>query len=145
MSSDMLGEKDWSKEIIDLYQQGASDAEVAAKQRWTIKSFYGMMEKNETFRQLIEFGRTLSLAWWESQPRKNITNKQFNSSVYALYMKNKHGWADRIESTTTNENLNTNLDDLRQTVLKQVEKFRKTHMPELTDAENLLNASQKDD
>lgn len=86
----------------------------------------------------MEYGRTLSQAFWEKQARVNLANKQFNSSLYAFYMKNKFGWAEKVETQAQNENLNTNLDDLREKVTKEVERFIKKNSPELTDAKRLV-------
>jgi hypothetical protein len=128
----------WAKELIDMYKQGASDAEVAAEQKITIRAFYKEMENNSAFAELIEFGRTLSQAFWEKQARVNLGNKGFNTSLWAFYMKNKFGWADKSESTNTNEVVTGDLDTLRAQVTKDVARFMKQHMPELTDAQRVL-------
>lgn len=135
----MIENKNWSQAVIDLYADGGSDAEVAASLRVTIKAFYKQMDDNVAFRELVEFGRTLSQAWWESQFRKNVANKNFNGTLLTFYMKNKHGWADKVESSSTNDNTNVNLDDLRTRALSEVTKFIKKHQPELTDAQIVLS------
>lgn len=134
----MLDNKSWSQSVIDLYTNGGSDAEVAAFLRVTIKVFYKQMEDNAAFRELVEFGRTLSQAWWESQFRKNVNNKNFNSTLLTFYMKNKHGWADKVESSSTTDNVNVNLDELRTRAVAEVAAFIKKHSPELTDAQMVL-------
>lgn len=140
MAEELVGGEDrnWSEKIIDLYTEGGSDAEVAASLRVTIKAFYKNMEDNPAFKELVEFGRTLSQAWWESQFRKNVKNKNFNSTLLTFYMKNKHGWADKVESSSTSDNLNVNLDELRTRAIKEVEAFIKKNTPELTDAQRVL-------
>ena len=135
------GTRSWAKEIKELYREGASDAEVAAHLDVTIKAYYKQMEDNIAFRQLVQMGRTLAQAFWEGLARKHIRDKTFNSSLYSFYMKNKFQWADKTEITSQNENLNTNLDELRQQVNKEVERHIKLHTPELTDAQRLLQAA----
>lgn len=130
--------REWAKEVVELYREGASDAEVAASQNVTIRAYYKEITDNPAFAQLVEFGRTLSMAFWEGQARKNIGNKGFNSPLWAFYMKNKFGWADKTESTNTNENITGDLDTLRQQVTKGVEKWIKQNTPELTDAQRVL-------
>ena len=76
----------------------------------TIKAFYKQIGENAAFAQLVEYGRTLSQAFWESQYRKNLNNKNFNTALLNFYMKNKFGWADKTETTNSNENVNTDLD-----------------------------------
>lgn len=138
MTDVMLEGGSWIKELMDLYSAGASDAEVAASQKITIKAYYKHMADNAKFAALVEYGRTLSQAFWESQARYNIKNKQFNTPLWTFYMKNKFGWADKTESVTQNENLNTDLDSLRQTVMKDVAKLMKDYSPEATDAQRLF-------
>lgn len=129
----------WAAKVIELYTQGYSDAEVAAEMKITIREYHKQITDNPTFGKLVEFGRTLSLAWWEGQARKNISNKSFNTPLWVFNMKNKFGWADRTEVKTENENLNTDLDGLRTRVSSEVERFMKRHTPELTDAQRVLS------
>lgn len=129
---------DWAKRVSDLYAEGAGDAEVAAELRITLKQFYKQMQDNDKFNILVEYGRTLSQAWWERQFRSNLKTKGFNTSALTFYMKNKFGWADKIESNSVNENSNYNLDDLRERISNELQKFVKKNTPELTDAKRVL-------
>jgi hypothetical protein len=54
-------------------------------------------------------------------------------------MKNKFQWADKTEMVSMTES-STNLDELREQVNKEVNRFIKTHTPELTDARHLLES-----
>lgn len=121
----------WAKEIVEYYRQGYSDTEVAAAMNITIKHFNAMLGENPTFSKLVEFGRTLSKAHWEGLARKNVTNKQFNAGLYSFYMKNKFGWADKIETSNTNENTNLSDDQLLEEIQR---KIKRLNNPELTDA-----------
>lgn len=87
---------------------------------------------------MVDFGRTLGQAFWEKQARTNLGNKAFNTSLWAFYMKNKYGWADKTESVTLNENTNMDLDTLRGQLTKDVSRFIKENTPELTDAQRVL-------
>lgn len=133
----------WAKKVIDLYSAGCSDAEVAAELKITIKDYYQQITDNKTFNKLVEYGRTLSQAFWEGQARKNIGNKQFNTPLWTFYMKNKFGWADKSEAVTQNENVNTDLDSLRSKVYSEVAKLVKQNTPELTDAQRVLSGLGK--
>lgn len=137
--SEVMGEtRSWAKELIENYKQGYSDAEVAAAMNITIRAFHQQLADNPTFARLVEYGRTLSLAFWESLPRKNVNNKSFNGPVYAFYMKNKFGWADKVETTNNNENTNVNLDELRAEVSRKIAELIKMNHPELTEAQIAL-------
>lgn len=133
----MANTDEWLAKITALYSEGCSDAEVAAEMEIPVSRFYDMMERNQAFRDLIMYGRTLCQAWWERQARRNITNKQFNSSLYNFYMKNKFGWAEKSEQLTTND-APQDLETLKQEMHKQLAKFAKVYTPELTDAKFLL-------
>ena len=138
MTESITAGREWAKRVIALYEAGASDAEVAASERITIKNYYQQIGDNAAFAQLVEFGRTLSQAFWEKQARLNITNKQFNTPLWAFYMKNKFGWADKTESVNVNENNNMDMDTLRTQLSKEVGRFIKQNSPELTDAQRVL-------
>jgi hypothetical protein len=136
--TDMLGTKSWANELIQNYREGFSDAEVAAALNITIREFNTQLSDNPTFAKLVDFGRTLSTAFWEGLARKNVANKSFNSSLYGFYMKNKFGWSDKVETTNTNENTNTNLDELRQQVMSKINLLVKQNHPELAEAQRVL-------
>ena len=131
-----------ARQIIDLYSVGCSDAEVAAELRITIKEYHKTVKDNAAFGKLVELGRTLSQAFWESQARRNLATKGFNSSLYAFYMKNKFGWADKVETTSTNENTNISLDDLQNQIANKLREFEKRNTPEVTDAQSLFTVPQ---
>ncbi len=128
----------WAKEVIALYREGAGDAEVAAELKVTIKEYYKQLSENSAFSQLVDFGRTLSQAWWEKQARLHVKNKQFNSPLYSFYMKNKYGWADKTENINVNDNSNQDLDALTADLMKQVAEFTARYTPELTDAQRVI-------
>lgn len=134
--------RSWAKELIALYEDGCSDAEVAAQMRIPLREFYQQITENTAFGKLVEFGRTLSLAFWERQARENIGNKQFNSSLYSFYMKNKHGWAEKVDTSAQTE-LNVSADELKEKLLKQTAKFVERYSPELTDAQRVLSGVGK--
>jgi len=143
--SEVMGTKSWAKELIENYRQGFSDAEVAAAMNITVREFYTQLADNPSFAKLVEFGRTLSTAFWEGLARKNVSNKAFNSSLYGFYMKNKFGWTDKVETSNTNENVNTNLDELRNQINDKIALLVKQNHPELAEAQHVLQAAAKKD
>lgn len=139
MSEVMGGSKtSWAEQLVDYYSQGYSDAEVAAALKITVRDFNRQLTDNETFAKLVEYGRTLSTAFWESLARKNVNNKTFNSPLYAFYMKNKFGWADKVETTNTSENTNISMDALKQEILRKVRDLSDANTPELAAAQEVL-------
>lgn len=132
--------RSWADKLIECYREGYSDAEVAAAMNITIKAFHSQLGENPSFAKLVEYGRTLSTAYWEGLARKNIMNKSFNTSLYNFYMKNKFGWADKVETSSVNENTNISLDDLRAQIAQKLKKLKDQNLPELTDAQMVLQA-----
>lgn len=130
--------KNWATDVILWYKQGYSDAEVAAAMNTTMRQFNTQLADNPTFAQLVEHGRTLSLAWWESQARINLNNKSFNTPLWVFNMKNKYGWADKVETTSTNENLNMSLDSLRSDIDRKLKRLYKDNAAGLTAAQEVL-------
>lgn len=144
--TDTLGTShSWATKIVDHYRCGYSDAEVAADMNINMREFNAMLTDNPTFAKLIEFGRTLSLAWWESQARKNINNKSFNTPLWVFNMKNKYGWVDKVETTNANENVNLSLDQLRTEVDKKLKKLYKDNTPAIADARAVLQPLVQDE
>lgn len=130
--------RSWAKELVDNYRQGYSDAEVAAAMNITIKQFYSQVAENPSFAKLVEYGRTLSTAFWEGLARKNVGNRNFNTSLYNFYMKNKFAWADKVETNNTTENTNINLDELRNEINRKLKRLTDQNTPELADAQRVL-------
>ena len=122
--SEVMGSHSWAKQVIEHYSDGYSDKEVAASMNITFREFNAMLSDNPTFAKLVEFGRTLSAAYWEGLARTNIKNKTFNTPLYNFYMKNKFGWADKIETTNANENTNLSLDQLQDKINQQLKKLQ---------------------
>lgn len=100
---------DWAQKLKAAYENGYSDVEVMAENNWSEEDFKAYMEQ-PAFARLIEQGRLKHKAFWVSQIRKNLNNRTFNSSGYALYMKNMFGWAEKQE--TNNKDLTKDVSTL---------------------------------
>jgi hypothetical protein len=117
----------WVGIVSEEYLSGASDVEVKAALRMTTKlwdNLYNDPESSE-FREIVDFGRMLSKAWWMTQARTNLHDRKFNANLWYMVMKNQFGWSEK--STTTNKTAETmTTDELDAKVRKAVEKFVKT-------------------
>ena len=128
--------------LVEEYAQGASDVEIAKLLKITLTKFYQLCEENTAFNEFAERGRTLSRAWWEGQARKNLWNKEFNTSLWNFNMKNRYGWADRVDTNDTTNKDPVNLDSAKanlQSMLKQLAKSN----PELVSGIHLHSKETK--
>lgn len=101
-------EEIFCEKVVELMREGASIAEIAFELEVSKNTLYQWMEKNREFQDAINKGRDFSEGWWCKKGRKNIENKEFNSTLWYMNMKNRFGWADKTES---NHNVNVKQED----------------------------------
>lgn len=109
-------------DLLLLYQEGASDVEICKLLKLTQPKFDKLYAESEAFAAIIDWGRTLSTAWWYQTLRTNIKNKAFNTVLFNFAMKNLHGWADKVESTSTTDE-GKSADKLRSELQALVKKL----------------------
>ena len=127
---------DWDS-LVQLYADGASDVEIAKELGVTIAKFYRLYEENPNFAEFVENGRSLAHAWWLTQSRKGLWNRSFNTSLFNFVMKNRYGWADKVENTDTTGKDDIDLDHVKGQISAAMKKLAETN-PELFRGVNLL-------
>lgn len=80
--------------------------------------FFEMERDLPAFAAFAEKGRTLSQAWWVYQARRNLFNKDFNTTLFNFNMKNRFGWADKVETTDKSADEVRNTDQLKSELAK---------------------------
>lgn len=114
--------EDWQKTALAMYDSGASDREVMRELGLT-PSRWKTLEQALTgeFMEVVELGRMLSHAWWETLGRKSVKDKDLNTSLYVAVMKNRFGWSEKQNdpnisgvdaSNLSDEDLNRMVKDL---------------------------------
>lgn len=127
---------DW-KALADLYGQGAADVEIAKELGITIAQFYAMEQDIPEFADFVAKGRTLSQAWWVKMARTHLTNKDLNTALFNFNMKNRFGWADKIDTNAGGEEQIGDADSLQSALMKAVKRLAKKRpdlLQELTGA-----------
>lgn len=109
--------------VQEAYEAGANDIEIMEIMKLTPGKFREVYENNPNFRDAVDLGRVMSQAWWLKTGRKNLSNKTFNTSLWAFNMKNRFGWAEKTD--------NTNQDTTELTTEQMADKLHKM-LPEVS-------------
>lgn len=116
--------------VLAAYSEGASDVEIARILGLTKAQLLDLVEENDAFGQVVARGRTLSEAWWYEMGRKGMTMDKFNGPLFGFNMKNRFGWADKVD---TGEKANVgplNQDEAQSQLRHALRKLNDKH-PEL--------------
>jgi hypothetical protein len=101
---------DWVDQIITMYSNGASDAEVKATIYMWRGSFSNdlwdrWLKEEEEFSEVIKMGRIIAEAWYTKLGREQLVNSFFPFAGWYMQMKNRFGWKDRQDVTTNDQSL----------------------------------------
>lgn len=111
--------------VIDLYREGGSDVEVADLLNLSLKKFYELIDENDKFAEVVERGRTFAQAWWYRMGRQGLFMEKFNGSVYNFNMKNRYGWADKVETGDKAASMVVNADEAHDQLRKALSSLAK--------------------
>lgn len=125
------------------YAEGGSDIEVATLLGLTRSEFYKLIEEAPDFAKLVDKGRAVAEAWWYAQGRLALRAEKFNTALYNFTMKNRYGWADKIEQGDKSSEGPTNLDQAMGELQKAIKRIAKSN-PEWLSGANLLTTSTEE-
>lgn len=131
------------QKVQSKYEEGGSDIEVAALLGLTRKEFYALIEEEPDFAKIVDKGRAVAEAWWYSMGRRALTWDKFQSSLYNFQMKNRFGWADKIDTGEKSSDQPHNLDEAQAELQKVLKRIAKTN-PEWLSGINQLVASTEE-
>ena len=117
---------EWRDEIINLYDQGASNREVMRELKLTPGAWKCLEEDilDSDFGEIVELGRLYAQAWWEAQGRINLRTKGFQTGLWQANMNNRYGWSNKTDTTTTVMDLSNKSDeDLLKAIKEKTEKL----------------------
>lgn len=124
-SASSSSDKDWVQKLVEIYSSGGSDEEICAELKITMDQFSALYRTDADFKKLVDIGRVLSKAWWYRQGRENVSNRNFNSSLYNFQMKNRFGWSERGEPTQGIDDAEVDLESARMKALTIIERIAK--------------------
>lgn len=82
----------------ELMKQGASLIEVAYHLHIARSTLHEWRNTYPEFSDAIKAGIDDSEGWWMTKGRENIENKEFNSTLWYMNMKNRFKWKDKQDS-----------------------------------------------
>lgn len=80
--------------IMNMMQEGMSVASVSREFKVNKDSIYEWAKKHKEFSVALKNGQDWCQGWWEDQGRQNVRNKEFNSTLWYMNMKNRFNWQD---------------------------------------------------
>lgn len=89
--------------IIPYLADGKSIEQLSIHLGITKETLYVWLKDPEkkSFSDAIKIGLEHSHAWWLEKGREGVTNKDIQATMWYMNMKNRFGWADKVESKQT--------------------------------------------
>jgi hypothetical protein len=92
-------------EYINLSREGFSEVEIAATFETSVGVIRKWAEHFKEFATAYEIGTALHEAWWLTRGKANLNNRGFNTSLFKFLTTNKLGYAEKLETKSTNLNV----------------------------------------
>ena len=92
---------EYCQKVVELMADGMAKIEVCAELGMGIgyDAFLDWQKKYPEFSEAVKIGNRLSEAWWMKEGREALRDKEFNSTLWYMNMKNRHGWTDKQDTT----------------------------------------------
>jgi hypothetical protein len=110
------------------------------------KTFDHMYNTNAYFKELVDVGRLRSAAWWRTVARKNLLNRNLNTTAWSFVMKNRFGWTEKSEAVNIDTPSKQYTDDeLRQQIIARMPGVAKSLGAIKKDADIIVLSDEGDD
>lgn len=116
----------WKEQMLALYKAGASDTEVRSELNITIRLWNTLKLTDPSFEEVVTQGKTYAKAWWMTQGRSNLENKNFNAVLYKIMMQNMFNWN---EKTANVDESDEDVMDDEESINKQLEELQTSERP----------------
>lgn len=102
--------------VIELMKTGVSREELCYQLNIAHSTLQQWEKNHPEFSAALKDGTHYSCGWWMGEGRLNIKNKEFNSGLWFMNMKNRFNWSDKREvKQETNANVSiSQLEDLEK-------------------------------
>jgi hypothetical protein len=97
--------KDLCEKIIPFFKEGMSVEEICLELDICTSVFYDYIRDYPEFSDAVKRGRSFSVGWWHKIGRLNLPNKDFNSRLYDINVRNRIGWNNKSDMTEKVESL----------------------------------------
>ena len=95
--------KNWKELILTEMAEGASRQEVTALLGISNDLYERLAKEDAEFSETLKRGLMLCEAWWLTEGRKNLKNRNFSYVGWYMNMKNRFGWKDKTEHDVSGE------------------------------------------
>ena len=111
MNSSLALERDIALELAGflpmMYEQGQSDSVVCKNLNLSPSRFKRWVNEFEELREAYEIGTNAAKAWWEELGREGAScDRKIQPAVWSMNMKNRHGYADKLDTRHTDKDGN---------------------------------------
>ena len=100
----------YCKIVIEKMKKGDSVTSCCAELGITRETFYKWVKTYQEFSDTYELGMVLAESWWEGIGKMGALGLEVGSNerkgrvqpgIFAFFMKNRFGWADRVEQVVS--------------------------------------------
>ena len=91
---------EYCETVIELLNQGRSIYSIARALQVAKSTLQEWAKEHEEFSAALTTGKDFSKGWWEDEGQDNLHNKEFNSTLWYMNMKNRHGYSDKTETNS---------------------------------------------
>jgi len=90
--------------VLAMLKEGMCKYEIALELDIDVHTLDNWANAHEEFLTALKKGDGFAQGWWRRHGRLNIHNKDFNSGLWFMNMKNRWGWSDK-QSVEQNTNI----------------------------------------
>lgn len=87
-------EKTYIKLLFKIFEKGDDISTFCAQISVCRDTFYDWVSRHGPFRIAYQIAKEKARHWWECMGKKNVLNPKFNSTLWSMNMRNRHGYSE---------------------------------------------------